>query len=79
MYAVYTYYCMQAKLGPVIWPTHAIEAFKVWCCRDMLKICVDKVRNEDTLKRIGGRPCLWNMLTQRTACAREQKSSPYDS
>lgn len=43
-----------------------IEAFEMWCYRRMLKIrWVDKVTNEEVLKRIGEKRSLWRILTKR--------------
>ena len=43
-----------------------IEAFEMWCYRRMMKIrWVDRVTNEEVLRRVGEERCFWRLLMKR--------------
>ena len=43
-----------------------IQAFEVWCYRRMLKIpWMDRVTNEEVIRRMKETPCLWKTLQKR--------------
>ena len=45
-----------------------LEAFEIWCYRRMLEIKrLDRITNEQVLKRIGERISLWKSMRKRRA------------